>query len=195
MAERKFDWSAQDVARVRELAAQGATARQIAPQIGRSRAAIYDLCRSRGIELRREVHPNTVTDADIERIEELLAQGLTCRAIGKIIGRSTGGVHNACVRHGIEVPRHKPKFGPTFSVPKRAFEKLSVAATARGLSVNHLARLLLERIAADSLVGAILDLPEPPPPKPQPMPPPPPVGATIHSLYAPRLEGRMSVPS
>jgi hypothetical protein len=101
--------------------------------------------------------PPKFSKQDVEKIEELAKAGLTGVAIAKQIGCKASAVRAKCAAMGLELRRPKPEFGARFSIPRKAFDKLSIAAASRGLSVNRLAALILETVAADDLVGGVLD--------------------------------------
>ena len=95
---------------------------------------------------------------DIQKIEELAAAGLSRVAIARQFNNvKPSAIRSLCARHDIRLRKTKPGSSARFAIPSKSYYVLSREAGARGMSVNLLGKMLLEIIARDGLVPALLD--------------------------------------
>lgn len=96
--------------RLRALAAQGLTSRQIAEQLGMTRRAVICYSQRLGVELQHK--PGTLEEAQrrAEQIRPLAAEGLTALQIGERVGMSRNAVTGLCSRQGIALKGRRGQF-------------------------------------------------------------------------------------
>lgn len=87
----------------------------------------------------------------------LRADGLTDRQIADRIGIPPKNVASLAVMSGKARLRPAEQFGRTVLFPIDILERLGPAADARGITVNELARRLVETAVDDGLIDSILD--------------------------------------
>ncbi|MDI5890643.1 hypothetical protein [Halomonas rhizosphaerae] len=112
MAKRtRRPWSPEEVAQLRQLIVEGLTYNAIAQRMGRTYRSIrgaaehYQLARELG---RRPIGSGVVwSRADYDRLEALVAQGLTKDQIGEQMGRSYNQVRGAMARIGLTDPARR----------------------------------------------------------------------------------------
>lgn len=101
---------AQQWEQFQQLAAQGATAKQIADTLGLKIDRVRRDAKAAGITLTKAKHPGRPIDWDIDLATRLAAQGLTAREIAEHVGAATVTVRRVLGRHGVTLIDGRAKY-------------------------------------------------------------------------------------
>jgi hypothetical protein len=99
------------------------------------------------------------TQATIGRVKTMLDTGLTNKEIAAAIGTTEARLAVRISQLGLSrYPRRAIDDGHTrVAIPEKTITRCAPHAVQRGLSPSDLIRLLIEHIAKDNLLGAVLD--------------------------------------
>jgi hypothetical protein len=107
------------------------------------------------------MHRMVYTDEALQLIRRMAGMGRPTREIAEAVGTTKRSLQVTCSRLGISLNRHQAE--PMPNEPVRLFlsdecrDRLRAAAEQRGLGFAELAAALLETVASDELVGAVID--------------------------------------
>lgn len=151
---RRF--SVEEIERLREYAAQGDMANEIAAALGRHVDSVRVKCKQLGIEIRK--HPPLFSENDITKIRQLASRGFSAIGIAHEIGggRTAWSVRRQCSYLGVQLRRKTPQ-AYEVRIDAQVLALLKQEAEFRGRSVQQLASTILSAVAFDKLVDAVID--------------------------------------
>lgn len=136
---------AQQWEQFQQLAAQGATAKQIADTLGLKIDRVRRDAKAAGITLTKAKHPGRPIEWDVDLATRLAAQGLTAREIAEHVGAATVTVRRVLGRHGVTLVDGRAKYsGGQNSLKRRGDvdpERVRALYREHG-NATHVARLV-----------------------------------------------------
>ena len=128
---------------------------------------------------------------EIEKLKYMASFGHDGKSIARALNRSPQSIRVKAVEIGVSLRPPKMEHRRIkLSLPAR--RALQTEADRLGTSAGRLARLIVETVARDKLIGAVLDVPMPQQKKRADVPVPPPPAPSFLNVLAPRLFATLS---
>jgi hypothetical protein len=155
---RRPHWTAAEHSRLRELAASGANADDIAAALGRPKLQTQRKARQLGITIARR-DPRIFTPEMVDKLRWMADAGHPAPSIARALGLTPVHVRRKASQLGVRLRHPATSHDVRFGVNADTWSALAAHAAARGLSVTQLGRLVIEAALRRELIGIIIGQP------------------------------------